>query len=176
MSEEEEIRNSETFEATRDDELEVESPDSVGDEVPSLTESVNCAIGKTAPSEDGSEHPVPFQPEFSPGDSKPKDGAFQYDFNTANDLPDQSGAFEFKFDDFPQDGELENGASFIFDVDSEKNEPAEVDELFDKFISLISNPCFEYSGRPLADLFKYEDPTDSAEAALALLMGHSEPD
>jgi hypothetical protein len=117
---------------------------------------------------------------------KPVSAEFQPDFPEPNSAEGGGGEFEFSFDDFAADGNggadgfvfsfggfpEESGAAFTFDANDEGT--SETEMLFEKFMGLIANPCFEYSGRPLVELFRHEDPGDSAEAAMRLLGGNSE--
>ena len=61
--------------------------------------------------------------------------------------------------------------TFTFDANDDTTAKLEEEKLFTKFVELISNPCFKYVGKPLEDLFRQEDPTDTPEAAFALLVG-----
>ncbi|OHT07332.1 hypothetical protein TRFO_24497 [Tritrichomonas foetus] len=129
-----------------------------------------------------------FQPEFPTSDQQNDNqagqsdgGSFQFNFGEFPSGDDQSnqaggggdGAFQFSFNDFPQDGDGQAGASFTFDANDEAPVTSEEDKLYEKFISLIGNPCFDYTGRPLIEFFKHEDPTDSAAAAFSLLVGNT---
>lgn len=108
--------------------------------------------------------------DLGEAEEKPADDSFQFNFGDATGGND----FQFSFNDFPQDGEADNGASFTFDANDQTPAVAEEDQLYEKFITLIANPCFEYTGKPLVELFKHEDPTDSAAAAFALLVGEAD--
>ena len=117
----------------------------------------------------GFSFPAGFEEEFTKinsTQSTPEFGSFNFNFDQA-----ESSEFNFSFADFSNESNVNEGASFTFDINETENKPEE-DKLFDQFISLISNPCFEYKGKPLNDIFKQEDPTDSASAAFAYLTGN----
>ena len=98
------------------------------------------------------------------------DNTFTFDFpNNNDDGKEDNAGFNFSFDNFPTGESTET--SFTFDANDDSSTKAEEDKLYNKFIELISNPCFKYVGKPLEELFKQDDPTDSSEAALALLVG-----
>jgi hypothetical protein len=104
----------------------------------------------------------------SPAEAPGSEFQFSFDAFPADGASAGDGGFDFQFDEFPDDA----GASFTFDANQEPPPASESEILFEKFLGLIGNPCFAYSGRPLVELFRQEDPTDSAEAARALLLGN----
>lgn len=118
-----------------------------------------------------------FENAFADSQNQADGGSFQFNFGEfpANDGQDNNGgdgSFQFSFDDFPSGNDGQTGASFTFDANDAAPAASEEDKLYDKFISLIGNPCFDYTGRPLIEYFKHEDPTDSAAAAFSLLVGN----
>ena len=78
-------------------------------------------------------------------------------------------AFQFSFDNFQPDQQNDQSA-FTFDANDDANSKKDEEQLYQKFVSLISNPCFEYKGKPLKELFKQEDSTESVDSAYDLLM------
>lgn len=78
-------------------------------------------------------------------------------------------SFQFSFDDFQPD-EQNDQAAFTFDINEKSSSKNEEEQLYQKFVTLISNPCFEYKGKPLKELFKQEDEAESIEAAYQLLI------
>ncbi|OHT14932.1 hypothetical protein TRFO_42804 [Tritrichomonas foetus] len=85
---------------------------------------------------------------------------------TATSSPD---AFQFSFDDFKPD-QQDDQAVFTFDANDKTNANNEEEQLYQKFVTLISNPCFEYKGKPLEELFHQDDETESVDAAYDLLV------
>lgn len=97
-------------------------------------------------------------PEFSFSDFPPIDGSNS-----------QIDAFQFSFDNFQPDQQNDQ-STFTFDANDDANSKKEEEQLYQKFVSLISNPCFEYQGKPLKELFKQDDNTESIDAAYDLLI------
>lgn len=80
--------------------------------------------------------------------------------------------FSFSFDAFPAN--VENGiTSFTFDDASDETSKTD-EELFSKFLSLIPNKCFEYTGRPLNELFSHTDTADDMDSAFAVIVGSTD--
>lgn len=118
-----------------------------------------------------------FENAFSDNQNTADTGSFQFNFgdfptNDGQDNNGGDGSFQFSFNDFPSGNDGQANASFTFDANDAIPIASEEDKLYDKFISLINNPCFDYTGRPLIEYFKHEDPTDSAAAAFSLLVGN----
>lgn len=109
-------------------------------------------------------------PQF--GNSQPEEFQFSINSFPGNDGGAVTESFEFSFNDFPQE-QVDSQAAFTFDANEEKQGNPEADQLFEKFVTLISNPCFDYKGRPLDELFLQDDPTESAEAAYEILVGEA---
>jgi len=82
---------------------------------------------------------------------------------------ESNGGFSFSFDSFPQNTEQES--AFVFDANEEKPEENPDNALYEQFLGLIANPCFEYTGKPLDELFKYEFDNDTPEKAFEILVG-----
>jgi hypothetical protein len=94
-------------------------------------------------------------------------GSFDFSFGDFPENPSQGGEFQFNFEDFPGDAAAD---AFTFDAD-EAPAQSEEEQLYTKLLSLIKNPILEDSGRPLIELFRHNDETDSAASALSLLLG-----
>ena len=108
------------------------------------------------------------QGDFDPfGEGNSKDFDPFGEGNSFNPFGADDSGFTMNFDDFPAEGQT---ASFTFD-ENENDASKEEENLYQKLLTLISNPCFEYTGKPLSDLFVHNDPTDNSEYAFDALIG-----
>jgi len=81
-------------------------------------------------------------------------------------------AFDFAFDEFPaaaQSVAVDDSSAFVFDAGEEPSEAAKEEDLFTRFVALLSSPCFEDARSPV-DLFRQDDATESVEAAFDILV------
>jgi hypothetical protein len=79
-------------------------------------------------------------------------------------------SFDFTFDAVPPTS-VADDSGFVFDQNDQLPQQDAGDQLFGRFRELLSSSCFERAGPPMADLFKQEDETESAEVAYGILMG-----
>jgi hypothetical protein len=78
-------------------------------------------------------------------------------------------SFDFTFDNFTPSAPTDDSA-FTFEVDSAPPAQSEEDILYEKFEALLGHACFEYTGKPLVEMFKQEDELDTIEAAYEFLV------
>ena len=131
-------------------------------EIPENTNSITIDIGEEEEEEDKNEKKEDKTEKAAPNDT------FTFPEFPAVGGESANDPFQFSFDDFTPDQENDQSA-FVFDANDTKPTNQE-DELFQKFVSLLSNPCFEYTGKPLTELFKQEDETESIDAAYDIIM------
>lgn len=93
---------------------------------------------------------------------KPSDDGFRF---VDSEKPD--GEFVFSFEDFQAADD--DGSSFTFDATEPPGSSVQGSPLFQRFIELINNPCFDYKGKPPSELFKLDLPATNAEEAFAFL-------
>lgn len=149
-------------EQTKSDNFQFPSFDSSEQENNATSKSTTLSINIEEEEEDKFEFPQnesqKNSPEFSFSEFPPIDGSSP-----------KIDAFQFSFDNFQPDQQNDQSA-FTFDANDDANSKKEEEQLYQKFVSLISNPCFEYKGKPLKELFKQEDSTESVDSAYDLLI------
>jgi hypothetical protein len=135
-----------------------------------ISSSLSIAIDPEEEDEAEPSQPGSFDPfGGSPPQSDSNSGSFD-PFSASSPQADSNfGSFDFTFDNFTPSAPSDDSA-FTFEVDSPPPTQSEEDILYAKFEGLMGHPCFEYTGRPLVELFKMEDDHDTIDSVYDFLV------